>query len=95
MKEVIPRLDLRLDVFAVNGQPNENDARRSHDQQSAGKDLIFSQKLEKIGDPFIAIDEETEEDAKALAIWEVEVVLSKGSRCLWKDFLTIQQIDLV
>lgn len=78
LKELLPRLDLRLDVFAINGQPNENDARRSQDQPGAGRDTIFSQKVERIGDPFLALnEEEADEGSKAFAIWEVEVLLSK------------------
>ena len=78
LRELLPRLDLRLDVFAINGQPNENDARRSQDQPGAGRDMIFSQKVEKIGDPFLALNEaEADEGSKAFAIWEVDVVLSK------------------
>lgn len=73
------RLQLRLDCSAINGESNENDARRGGTEQSGqGRDVIFSQRIQNLSDPFIAVStEQDEESPHVFAIWEVEVTLNR------------------
>lgn len=79
LKEFLPRLDIKLDVHAVNVLQAQPDKIEVRGQEEAEKDLIFSANVKHDTDPFIALDATQDSEGHDMptvfAIWEIEATL--------------------
>ena len=82
MREYIPRLKIRLDVWAVNVAEAQGKASPA-ETVNTERDLIFSEPLRETEDPFLVVDagdgEEADSEPTVLAIWEAPAVLNRPS----------------
>ena len=79
LKEYLPRIGLKLDVWAVGN--TEGDDRSGLKSETSGleRDLVFSNEVKKVDDPLIVLNREDEEENEpvVLAIWETEAILNR------------------
>jgi hypothetical protein len=81
LKHFLPRLQIKLDVWAINN--SERDGKSGSKTEGSGpeRDLVFSEALRDLDDPFIVLNAEDEEGAEkepvVLAIWQTEATLNR------------------
>lgn len=81
LKQYLPRLQIKLDVWAVS----DAERKGSDSSKAAGsgpeRDLVFSAALRDVDDPLIVLNAEDEEDVESepvvLAIWQTEATLNR------------------
>ena len=81
LKQYLPRLQIKLDVWAVSDSERESIGDSKPEGSGPERDLIFSDVVKKVDDPLIVLNAEDEEDINkepvVLAIWETEAILNR------------------
>jgi hypothetical protein len=81
LKQYLPRLQIKLDVWAVSGSEREGSGGSKSEGSGPERDLIFSGALRDVDDPLIVLNTEDVEDVErepvALAIWPTEATLNR------------------
>jgi hypothetical protein len=81
LKHFLPRLQIKLDVWAVGDSERESKSGSKPEGSGPERDLVFSEALRDLDDPFIVLKAEDEEDAEkepvVLAIWQTEATLNR------------------
>jgi hypothetical protein len=81
LKQYLPRLQIKLDVWAVSESENESSGSSKPDGSGPDRDLVFSDALRDIDDPLIVLNAEDEDDVErepvVLAIWQTEATLNR------------------
>ena len=81
LKHFLPRLQIKLDVWAVSDSERDNKNGSKAEGSWPERDLVFSEALRDLDDPFIVLNAEDEEGAEkgpvVLAIWQTEATLNR------------------
>jgi hypothetical protein len=81
LKHFLPRLQIKLDVWAVSDSEKDSKSGSKTEGSEPERDLVFSEALKDLDDPFIVLNAEDEEDAEkepvVLAIWQTEATLNR------------------
>ena len=81
IKQYLPRLQIKIDVWAVSDSERESKGGSKTDGPGPERDLVFSDTLKDTDDPFIVLNAEDEDDdgkePVVLAVWQTEVTLNR------------------
>ena len=81
LKQYLPRLQIKLDVWAVSDGGRETISSSKPEGSEPERDLVFSGVVKDVDDPLIVLNAEDEEDVDkepvVLAIWQTEAILNR------------------
>ena len=81
LKQYLPRLQIKLDVWAVSDGERERSGGSKTEGSGHERDLVFADALKDSDDPLIVLSAEDEDDVDkepvVLAIWQTEAILNR------------------
>jgi hypothetical protein len=82
LKQYLPRLQIKLDVWAVSETEREGSGGSKGEGPGPERDLVFSNALRDVDDPLLIVlnaedEEDVEREPVVLAIWQTEATLNR------------------
>lgn len=82
LKQYLPRLQIKLDVWAVSETEREGSGGSKGEGSGPERDLVFSHALRDVDDPLLIVlnaedEEDVEREPVVLAIWQTEATLNR------------------